>query len=1034
VRAPAKGGPLDPTAGPSRHGKDSAALLLASGIFDAEHYSASVGQSFDSIESAARHCVEKGLPQNRSPHPLLAAGSMPEDVREAWQRGDLAVVLDHLRSAEGLARPYGPLFHPAALEVPTERLAAHAGGALGHFLETATPQTLLPVPDDYPGPTPTLEAAREAMIAFARLFVEQKALAGPRTRRTWNTTREAEWIATWIDAPLPDVQGPLVSVVTPVRDRPEQILEAIASVQAQSLTSWELLIVDDGSTDETPDVVLEAARGDERIRLLRQDWAGVSAARNTALSHAEGRYVAFLDSDNTWRPDFLRIAVAAMHGNGLDAGYAAVRLVDPAAGDRYRAFNGGLEHLLVLNHIDLNVLVCRTDLAREVGGFDTALRRWVDHDFALRVARRTRLSLLRFIGCDYDDSRGAPDRITTTESQAWQYVALGNNWVDWADLEARAGERVAGRVSVVIPTYNDFRMTIDAVAAVLQDADGHDVEVVVIDNGSRREVGSQLTASFVAEPRVVYRRLPRNLNFAIGCNVGFAESTGEAIVFLNNDTEVRRGWLDAMLPRLSDDVAGVQPLLLYADDTIQTAGTVFVAPDALPTHFLVSQPKEDASGIGDEVFSAVTAAAVLVRAQDVARLRGFDPIYVNGMEDIDLCLRLAELRPGGFRVEPRAVVTHFESKSKGRHENVESNRATFMARWSGRLPAPELDRYTRRGLAVAHIASDGLPVPSPRPVIIRPAATVPGTQVPRLRWGIRLPSVPGPKGDLWGDTHLAESLAEALRRLGQEVVTYRHGAHNAGPVYLDDVVLGIRGLDVIRPQPGQVNALWVISHPDDVAVSEFVGFQLVFAASVTWAEQMSERSGRPVQPLLQATDSHRLPAADSPRGPGTEPVFVGQTTARRERVIVRDALAAGIDFAVHGPGWTGVLPPEVWRSVNVPNADLLSCYREHGLVFADHWPDMAAGGFIANRLFDAVASGARVISDDVPGIHEIFGSAVQIYRSVEDLAFLCSAEGLKTFPDDDELDAIAARVAVEHSFDHRAQELLDAVLKVRRAD
>jgi spore maturation protein CgeB len=89
---------------------------------------------------------------------------------------------------------------------------------------------------------------------------------------------------------------------------------------------------------------------------------------------------------------------------------------------------------------------------------------------------------------------------------------------------------------------------------------------------------------------------------------------------------------------------------------------------------------------------------------------------------------------------------------------------------------------------------------------------------------------------------------------------------------------------------------------------------------------------------------------------------------------------------------------------------------------------MAANGFIANRVFDAVAAGALVVSDDVTGIEEAFEGAVRVYRSVEDLRHLCSPAGRDLFPSDEELSAIAARVAKEHSFDQRAGTLLESAV------
>ena len=106
-----------------------------------------------------------------------------------------------------------------------------------------------------------------------------------------------------------------------------------------------------------------------------------------------------------------------------------------------------------------------------------------------------------------------------------------------------------------------------------------------------------------------------------------------------------------------------------------------------------------------------------MRAADLATLEGFDPHYVNGMEDVDLCLRAVELRPGGFRVEPRSYVTHLEGKTPGRGKRIPQNRRFFMERWQGRLPGPELDKFERAGFTVVRVEDDGQEIPSPRPVI-----------------------------------------------------------------------------------------------------------------------------------------------------------------------------------------------------------------------------------------------------------------------------------------------------------------------------
>src|SRR5881396_2316906 len=99
----------------------------------------------------------------------------------------------------------------------------------------------------------------------------------------------------------------LVSVIVPTYNRRETIQAAIASVQRQTFADWELVVVDDGSTDDTA-ALIEGS--DPRLVLIRQKNQGVNAARNTAMLRARGQYIAFLDSDDEWLPHHLELSVA----------------------------------------------------------------------------------------------------------------------------------------------------------------------------------------------------------------------------------------------------------------------------------------------------------------------------------------------------------------------------------------------------------------------------------------------------------------------------------------------------------------------------------------------------------------------------------------------------------------------------------------------------------------------------------------------------------------------------------------------------
>jgi hypothetical protein len=566
--------------------------------------------------------------------------------------------------------------------------------------------------------------------------------------------------------------------------------------------------------------------------------------------------------------------------------------------------------------------------------------------------------------------------------------------IDWGAVGEK--DLQPDRTSVVVVAAEP-RPTSRAVERLLQHADDLEVEVVVVDAGSPPHVALGLCASMHERPGVQLVRLPGTVSPGLAMNLGVARATGEIVVLLEPHVVVRRGWLPAVLTILDDpDVAGTQPLVLRPDDTIHSAGVVVTAVGGGPTPLLAGHQKEDARRLQGQRLAAISGDAMVLRTRDVAALEGLHPRAPREEAPLDLCVRLLGRRPAGFRVAPTALVI------AARRDLPEAG--TLPPH--DQLPAdPGL--YERIGFLTDGRAAE--PVVTGRR---REASD-------QLRWSLKLPSTAGPSGDLWGDTHFADALAQALRDLGQDVVTCRRGAHAAGPTHLDEVSLALRGLHPIPPMPDQVNVLWVISHPDDVDPRELDGYDLVCAASEVWSAKLSARTGREVIPLLQATEFQPPPSApmSEPSQPGV--VFVGNAGAGRERPLVWKAVEAGVPLAVYGRGWDD-LPEGVWRGEYVDNNRLPGLYHQHGIVLADHWPDMARNGFIANRVFDAVASGAHVICDDVVGVHDVFDPRdVVVAGAPEDIA-AAVAEWSRSVPGKD-----VPRPAL--SFHDRARTLLDRV-------
>jgi O-antigen biosynthesis protein len=295
-----------------------------------------------------------------------------------------------------------------------------------------------------------------------------------------------------------------------------------------------------------------------------------------------------------------------------------------------------------------------------------------------------------------------------------------------------------------------------------------------------------------------------------------------------------------------------------------------------------------------------------------------------------------------------------------------------------------------------------------------------------LRWAIKTSVPPGPAGQGWGDLYFAQEIAEALRKLGHiarvDLRTEVINPHSSQ----DDVVLVLRGIERIRPQRGALNLLWIISHPSRISKHELTSFNAVFAASTLWSQKMEKKTDIKITPLLQATNPVKFNPTVSAPDCDHDVLFIGNT--RNEfRKIIKDSLAANLKPTVYGRNWDRFISRDLIGGDFIENEEIAAKYRSAGIVLNDHWPDMAREGFYSNRLFDAVASGARVISDQVDGIGEIFQGGVQTYTSPADLEKLCSEENRNMWGSQQEILDRANQIGELHSFEQRAKVLINSV-------
>jgi glycosyltransferase involved in cell wall biosynthesis len=184
---------------------------------------------------------------------------------------------------------------------------------------------------------------------------------------------------------------PRISVIIPTYNRSELLVEAIGSVLDQTFGDFELLVVDDGSTDNTHEVVKPFL---DRVRYTRTPHRGVSAARNLGVRMTSGQWVAFLDSDDLWLPRKLELQLEALERESRyricytdEIWIKEGRRVNP--GRRHRKFSGFIfEKCLPLCIISPSSVLIRRDLLEDVGGFDERFPACEDYDLWLRITAR----------------------------------------------------------------------------------------------------------------------------------------------------------------------------------------------------------------------------------------------------------------------------------------------------------------------------------------------------------------------------------------------------------------------------------------------------------------------------------------------------------------------------------------------------------------------------------------------------------------------------------------------------------------------
>lgn len=352
------------------------------------------------------------------------------------------------------------------------------------------------------------------------------------------------------------------------------------------------------------------------------------------------------------------------------------------------------------------------------------------------------------------------------------------------------------KVSIIICAYGKRDYSERCVASLrraLGDRLGDSWELVLVDNASPDTTG-ELFAGWSDWAKVV--SLDTNRNFAGGNNAGAGVATGDVLIFLNNDTEVPAGALESLAEEAGRQGVGlVGTRLLYPDGRLQHGGFGWrpAQHTLLPFHLFHFEDGELAAASATYDIGAVTGACMAVRADVFRAVDGFDEAYVNGWEDIDLCLKV---RIAGWRVRYRGDVhvIHHEGITSGGRYNRDANMQLFAARW-GRVVTDE-GHLVRRTLGATF-----------SPLADTPTGTVSPDGAPVL--------VSGPVGTLGSAGDEARGLVAALSAGGLDVAARVDAPSWVGPMLAE---AQWRPLLTAQARPAHPDALVVRFTPESAGV------------------------------------------------------------------------------------------------------------------------------------------------------------------------------------------------------------------------
>lgn len=492
---------------------------------------------------------------------------------------------------------------------------------------------------------------------------------------------------------------PKISILVPTFNTPKDLLiEMIESVRNQSYANWQLCIADGSNQEETKNILKEYVSKDNRIVVSWLDKNyGISGNTNKALELADGEYTALFDHDDVLELNALYEVVSSLQDVHHDIVYTdedklngkTLQYEDPNFKSDYN------EDLLLSHNYITHFFVVKTNILREVGGFNSEYDGAQDYDVILKCVEKTN-DIYHIAKILYHWRMHEGSTALNPESKMYCYIAgekAIQHHLDRIGVKAKVEMRKKPYwglyhveylldedpfVSIVIPNYEHEDVLKTCIDSLYNVNTYKNFEIIIVENNSKKKSTFDYYKQVQAEHEnvKVVTWEGTEFNFSAINNFGAKYAKGQYLLFLNNDTKV-------IVPEAIREMVGtcsrnnvgiVGAKLLYQDNTIQHAGVV-IGFMGYARHIM-----NDIEGLKDPGYmmraqvncdySAVTAACMMTKKSLFEELDGFDESFKVACNDIDYCLRV---RKKNYLVvfNSFAKFYHFESKSRGYENNLE---------------------------------------------------------------------------------------------------------------------------------------------------------------------------------------------------------------------------------------------------------------------------------------------------------------------------------------------------------------------------